>query len=643
MQDDLIIGLAGHIDHGKTSLIKALNGFDGDETIQEKQRGITLDISFSNLTLPSDNDKKIDRNISFIDVPGHEKLVKNMIAGAFGIDTILLVVACDDGLMPQSLEHIQIADILGIKQAICVISKTDLCVEPHKISKLKNEIQLQFSKLQNTILYSIETFNIYDEISIKRLLKLLFSIPKPHKEKPIFFRYYIDGIFSIPGAGTIVRGSVLSGNINIGEKVYICDLDKEVSVKTIKNHNAFLQTATPSHRIAFNLKGINSSNLKRGFLLSQKGYIRGFDEFDVALYLLANTPNLHNLEVQFFIGSKICRAKILLLDTANYDKKNQETNINKEKIKVLATIKTDEKIFSVFGERFVLRNSEGTIAGGMVLNPITDPIKKQQKILYLSYLLKKDFQNAFLMCSAIHKKGFGLISSAQRFGLSHQEAKQIAHSLTKNCSEMFFDEKNLILYHLETFQTIKTIILATFIKNKNALLSASSLEYKIKWATQNFIQKALDFLESKGKIIKKDGLYSSKQNNIKDIDEFLQTAIFEAICGKNTDESLSPPAPYNIYDELDIDRKRGDHALKILVSSQKIVRLEHNLFISTNALNQILQKMRSIIKQQGFVDITTLKTEVMLSRKYLIAYLERLDCFEDIVNEEGKRRFKYLL
>lgn len=634
MQDDLIIGLAGHIDHGKTSLIKALNGFDGDENEQEKQRGITLDISFSNLILPSNTDKKTDRNIAFIDVPGHEKLIKNMIAGAFGIDTILLVVACNDGLMAQSLEHLHIADMLGIKQAICVISKTDLCLDPNQISKLKDEIQFQFTKLQNTVLYGIETFSIYDSTSIKRLLRLLTSLSKPHKEKSVFFRYYIDGIFTIAGAGTIVRGSVLSGSVSIGEKVYICELDKEVSIKTIKNHNNFLQTASPSHRIAFNLKGISAPTLKRGFLLSQKGYIRGFDQIDVVLYQLLDIPNLHNLQVQFFIGAKTCRAKILLLNTDIYEIKNEKRNI-------FATIKTDEKIFSIFGERFILRNSEGSIAGGIVLNPITDPMKKHEKNLYLSYLLKKDFQNAFLVCSTMHKKGFGLVSSGQRFNLSHQESKQIACSLAKSLDKMFFDDKNLILYHPETFQILISIVLATFIKNKNALLSASSLGYKIKWATQDFIQKILDFLETENKITKKEGLYFSKENGIKDIDEFLQTAIFRVICGKNVDESLAPPAPYNIYDDLDIDRKRGDYALKILVSSQKVIRLEHNLFVATNALNQILQKMRSIIKEQGFIDIATLKDKLPLSRKYLIAYLERLDLFEDIINEGGKRRFKF--
>lgn len=615
MHNSLIVGLAGHIDHGKTSLIKTLNGFDGDEREDEKQRGITLDISFSNLKLSLNSTE--EKNISFIDVPGHEKLIKNMIAGAFGIDIVLLVIACDDGIMPQTLEHIHIADMLGVKQAICVITKIDLFPKNSKFEELKEQIKQMFSKLKNTKLTSIITFSIYEKSTHTHLLSLLKDTESAKKEDLSLFRYYIDRVFSIAGAGKIVTGTVLSGNIQKEEKIYICDFATEAIIKNIKNHDTTLETAQKGQRIALNLR--SKENLKRGHLLSKKGYLRGFDEFDVVIYQLCDIPT----NVHFFIGSKKCNAKIQLLNS-----------INEEKDFCFAIIKTDEKIFSIFGEKFILRSSEKTIGGGEILCPISDPMKKKQKLLYLDYVFKKDFKNAFILCSFIHKKGFGLISSIQRFNLTHPEAIKIAKSLP---NEFFIDEKDLIIYHPQTLKILKEEILKITTKNKNALLSASSVAIKLKWASLAFIQNILDKLTEEKLLHKKEGFYLTPSNNIKNISEYLQETLYKTI----SSQGFSPLAPYDIYESLDIDRKSGDDALKTLSKTQKVIRLQHNLFINSNTLSEIQTRLREIIKENGYVDIATLKEKLPLSRKYLIAYLDYLDKFEDIINTEGKRSLKY--
>ncbi|WP_257874235.1 selenocysteine-specific translation elongation factor [Helicobacter sp. 13S00482-2] len=622
MQNNLIVGLSGHIDHGKTSLIKALNGFDGDQREDEKQRGITLDISFSNLKLPPTPSIPNGKNISFVDVPGHEKLIKNMIAGAFGIDILLLVVSCDDGVMPQTLEHLQIADILGVKEAICIITKIDLFPPNEEFKDLKKQINEIFSKLRNTKLNNISTFSIFNKSTHQHLLNLLLNAQTPKKEDISLFRYYIDRTFSLSGQGTITTGTIISGNIKKEEKIYICELNTETSIKTIKNHTTEIQEAQMGQRIALNLRSVHPSDLKRGYLLSKKGYLRGFDEFDVVIYPLGEIKSFHNNSVQFFIGSKKCNAKIYLLRTPEESQNH-----------CFATIKTDEKIFGIFGEKFVLRNSQSSIGGGEILCPITDPMKKKQKLIYLDSVFKKDFAKAFIICSYIHKRGFGLISSTQRFNLSHIQALKIAKTLP----EVFVDEKNLIIYHLETFKIIKEEILKIFIKNKNALLSASSVNIKLKWASLVFIQSALDSLLEEEKIHKKEGFYLSKQNNIKNISQYLQEILYDKI----SSQGFSPAAPYDIYEELDIDRKSGDNALKTLTKAQKIIRLQHNLFIATDTLISIQKTLRELIKENGYVDIFILKQKLPLSRKYLIAYLDHLDNFEDIINTDGKRTFKY--
>ncbi|PAF51951.1 selenocysteine-specific translation elongation factor [Helicobacter sp. 13S00477-4] len=622
MKNDLIVGLGGHIDHGKTSLVKALNGFDGDQRTEEKQRGITLDISFSNLSLPETKTNP-SRNISFIDVPGHEKLIKNMIAGAFSIDVFLLIIDVREGIKPQSIEHLQIADILGIPLAICILSKIDLLPKPQIPPNLKIKITDTFSNLKNTKLHSINPFSIYDAQTHTQLKNILYSIPKPIKKTIPFFRYYIDRSFSLKGLGSIVTGSILSGSVDKNEQIYICDLDLEVGIKHINNHQESVEAGITGQRIALNLKNIQSQNLKRGFLLSKKGYIRGFDTIDVVIYPLIQT-NLHNTNVDFFIGAKKCSAKISLL---------QELTDHQNKTQLLATLKTSEKIFSIFDENFILRDGKRTIAGGKILNPITDPMKKKQKCIYLNYLLKKDFKNAFLFCSSVHKHGFGLISSTQRFGLTHQDSLKIAYSL----NEIFIDAKNLIIYHPKAFQKIQTDILSTFEKNKNALLSATSIQQKNKWASIDFIQNALQSLEQKDKINKHQNLWISKKNNIKNISEYLTNIIYDNIHS----QGFTPLAPYDLYQSLDIDAKSADKALKTLCSSKKIIRLQHNLFITQKNLSVFQQIMRSMIEEYGYIDIAILKQKFVFSRKYLIAYLDSLDSFDDISNTQGKRTFKY--
>ena len=606
--NDILVGLAGHIDHGKTSFIKALNGFDGDEREEEKQRGITLDISFSNLKLPN-------RNIAFIDVPGHEKLIKNMIAGAFGVDVMCLIVASDDGLMPQSIEHIQIANFLGIKKCFCVISKSDKSSK-EKISEVKKQIQDFFTPL-SIQLEAIFTFSTLSQEQDKiEILDYLNTLQKPSKEDIGFFRYYIDRAFSISGAGCVVSGSSLSGEVTKGDKLFVYDLSKEVSVRGLKIHSDFATSALPSHRVALNLSGVSANELRRGMLIAKKGYLRGFDSLEVLLFGFSSLPKYATLH----IGAKKVNVKITLLHSL-------------EEGKAFANLSCEEKIYSIFEEAFILRSDNQTLCGGKILAPITDPIKKIQKIQLLFALLKKDFHQAFSLLTLAHPRGFGLISSTQRFALSHTQSIAIA----KELKDVYFDEKNLVLYSHKTTLALQESILNTFAKNPNALLSASSLKLKNPWASEPYLQSILDTLLKHGKIELKNGLYVSKENKVKNHADFLVDKLYEILLS----QSHSPQAPYNIYESLNIDRKSGDNALKRLCASSKVVRLEHNLFITSKALNEILALMRGVIEREGYVDVGNLKEVLPLSRKYLIAYLDYLDSFEDIAKEGMKRIYKH--
>ena len=604
---NIIIGTAGHIDHGKTALIRALNGFEGDSTNEEKQRGITIDLSFSNLT-------RAERNIAFIDVPGHEKLIKNMIAGAFGFDYVMLVVSAKESLMPQTIEHIEILSLLGIKNLILVITKKDL-VDEKMLKEQEDKIVEFLNEFEFNIKF-IKAVSIYDEKSIEDLKNTLFTISNSTKNEENFFRFYVDRVFSVKGSGTVVTGTVLGKKIELEEKVFISHLQKETKIKNIQVHNQNAIEANISSRAALNLSSVDINSLQRGDIITKKGFLRGFDTIDISFKCLKNKKLNHNQTYTLFIGAKKIDVKVLLFDSL--------TSLEDG----FATLKMDEKIFTVFGEKVILRSANDTICGGVILNPIYDPMNKNQKRDLLKNLYKKDFKNAFKILLEAHKRGLGVVSSTQRFALSHDESLEFANSL----EDVFVDKKELVIYPIKTKDEIVEFIKNIYIKNSYALLSSSSINLRVPWASIEFINSALDDLVQNGFLVKEGQLY--KNANIKeDITKELENIFLERL----KSEDITPTAPYNIYDDLDIDRKLGDDILKSLTAKKDVIRLQHNLFIHSQSLNKIIKSMREIIKEDGFIEIFNFKQRFDLSRKYLVCYLDYLDNFSDIKKVENRR------
>lgn len=602
-----IIGTCGHIDHGKTALIKALNGYEGDSTNEEKQRGITIDLSFSNMS-------RDDKNVAFIDVPGHEKLIKNMIAGAFSFDVIMIVVSAKEKIMPQTIEHLEILNLLGIKKAIVVVTKKDL-VSQDELQSNTNEI-LNFIENYDFEIVSHHCVSIYDEKSINELKNKLFILEADNKIEENFFRYYVDRVFSTKGNGTVVTGTVLGKPLNIKEKLFICDIKKETKLKNIQVHGEDVENASISNRTALNLQSIDAKSIKKGFVISKKGFLRGFNQIDISYKNLKDKKLLHNTQYSIYLGSKKIEAKVLLFDIEN--KSNNG----------FATIRANEDIFSIFNEKIIIRQGNDTIAGAKVLNPIIDPMKKSQKLKLLNALDSEDITEAYKVLLQAHKKGLGLISSSQRFALSHVEALSFA----RNLENTFIDEKALIIYPLETKELIKSNILNIYNKNKFALLSTASLSLRLAWASENFISIVLDELE-KENILAKDGNLYKNANIVEDLKDQLETIILTRL----EKESYAPTAPYNIYDELDIDRKLGDNILKALTKKKLVIRIQHNLFVHATVLSSLITKMKEIIKNDGFIEVQNFKEKFPMSRKYIIAYLDYLDNIQGIEKRENKR------
>ena len=603
----LIIGTAGHIDHGKTALIKELNGFEGDKLEEEQKRGITIDLSFSNLS-------KNGENIAFIDVPGHENLIKTMISGAYGFDACLFVVAANDGLMPQSLEHLEVLNILGVRSLVVALTKCDLAT-PGLIEQRKGEIYAAAQNYKNLQILDIFPVSIKDSASIDELRNYLFTLKAANREQEGVFRYYIDRVFSLKGIGNVVTGTVIEGSVSKNEKLFNYDAGKEAQVRSVQSHDKFVDRAGVSSRVALNLTGIELNDLKKGQLLSKKGFFRGFREIDAIVFARELT---HGQNVTFCVGAKAAPAKALIL--------------SQKEGGIFATFKFERDMFLKFDEPFVLIANGRVIGGGRVLNAVSEPMKKSSKISFLNALLKKDFVSAFAMLKDTHKNGFGIISAYQRFGLNHEEAVAIA----KQTPNVFVDEKALNIYDLSAVDRIKSAVKFMIEKNEFAVFSAASISLKLSWASESIAQKALDELENAGMITKNDGVYTKTGVDMSKLKIRLEEKIYEILQSGN----LAPLAPYNIYDELEIDRVSGDNALKKLTGIGRVVRLAHNLFVTSKALNEALAKLKAIISTQGFVNVTNAKEALNLSRKYIIAYLEQLDLDPNIVKNGTDRVLK---
>ncbi|CAG9471005.1 selenocysteine-specific translation elongation factor [Campylobacter upsaliensis] len=591
----LIIGTAGHIDHGKTSLIKALNGFEGDTLKEEQERQITLSLSFSSL-------EKEGKKLSFIDTPGHKDLLKTMISGAFALNACLFVVDINEGLKAQSLEHLSVLELLGVKDLILVLNKCDLCED---IDAKTKEIAAQLSLKPLKIFHT----SVRSNLGIESLKNYLFSLQEKESEEAIF-HFYIDRVFSLKGVGTIVTGSLNEGEIALKEKIICLDTQQELIIKNIQNHDSNLDQIKAPARVALSLN-CDYKNLQKGFLLSKKGFFKPF--LQIEAYVKA--PNLANQNYVFCVGTKQLEAKIHIL---------KELKVGE----YYAEIRFKKPMYLCFDERFILLENARVKGGGVVLNPVSEPLNKELKLRLLDLLLNKDFLSAFDLLKNAHKKGFGLLSSYQRFKLSHTQALNVANNL----QNAFIDEKNYNIYDTSSINLLQNSIHKILAKNPYAMLSAHSLALRNVWASEGICAFAL---ENMSILEFKNGIFFKKGVDFEKLQEKNSNALYEKIKA----QALQVQAPYNLYESLELDRKSGDLMLKKLTKEGLVVRLAHNLFVEKSALIAFKEQMLNLLKATP-LDVQTMKNKFNFSRKYAIAYLEFLDLDENIIKKDEKRFLK---
>ena len=349
------MGTAGHVDHGKTALIKALTGYDCDTHKQEKERGITINLGFSHIDLLNGN------SVGIVDVPGHADFIKTMVAGACGIDFVLLVISADEGIMPQTKEHLEIMETLGITQGIIVLNKLDLVDE--ELLELATEevmdfVQNSFLKDAPIIQVSSQTKQGIEEL-LNEITNLTDSIPQRKTEG--LFRMYIDRIFTQEGFGTIVNGSIISGTIQKNEPVFLLPNERELRIRRLEHHGKEVSEVSAGDRASFNLVGFKQKEFKHGMVLSNKK-IKPTKLIDIKLKIYQNdvTLGLWN-QIIFLLGTNRVMVRIHLLDKDQL--KSGES--------CLAQVHLPHPIITQYNDKFIIRNSSGnlTLGGGYVVDP----------------------------------------------------------------------------------------------------------------------------------------------------------------------------------------------------------------------------------------------------------------------------------
>ncbi|HUY99202.1 MAG TPA: selenocysteine-specific translation elongation factor [Thermomicrobiaceae bacterium] len=352
-----VIGTAGHVDHGKSTLVKALTGIDPDRLREEKERSMTIDLGFAWLTLPS------GREVSVVDVPGHERFIKNMLAGVGGIDAALLVVAADEGPMPQTDEHLAILDLLGVSRGLVVLTKVDT-VEADWRDLIVEETRekLVGTTLEGAPIVPVSSLTGQGLDDLRAAMDAMLDRVPPHHEagRP---RLPIDRVFSVAGFGTVVTGTLLDGPLELGQEVEILPEGRRGRVRGLQSHRTKEERANPGSRTAVNLSGLAVEELRRGDVLTTPGWLTPTRLLDARVRLISDSPIPleQNDEVDFFIGSSETTARVTLLEANRLDP-GEETWLQ---------LRFPEPLVAVKGDRFILRRPSPslTIGGGLVIDP----------------------------------------------------------------------------------------------------------------------------------------------------------------------------------------------------------------------------------------------------------------------------------
>lgn len=632
---EIIVGTAGHIDHGKTALVRALTGTDTDRLPEEKRRGITVDLGFAEMNLG-------DMHFGFVDVPGHERFVKNMLAGASGIDIVLLVVAADEGVMPQTREHFDICRLLDIKSGIVALTKSDLVdQETEELARL--EI---LELVSGSFLHDAPILNVSSRTGdgIESLKASLISVSEQvaRGRNDIVTRLPIDRSFSIKGFGAVVTGTLASGEIVNGREMEALPPRTKVRVRGLQTHGQSVGDASVGQRVAVNLGGIDHSRLERGMVLTEVGALEPTQIFDANVEVLASAsrPLRSRQRVRLHIGTIEALARVQVL--------NEQNSIEGSNAD-LVQVRLEAPVIAVPGERFIIRSysPQATIAGGQVIDPLASRHRRRDLDHVragLTSLMSANGDNARaveILIGWSEVTGMTLEQLARRTGLNQAALDAATRSSILGGSIV---DTGSVLVSKARFETlVEELIKALELLHKKNPLAAgfSRVALRDELAAHTgpeIFQAVLNHNMSAGKVsVDKDLVrLTAHQSQLSAADEALKNYILSrydtaGLEVPRIDEVLdsAPSAPPQLARRI----------LQMLVGTGEVVKGNDEFYFSRNAIDALVERLRKQVQvtNDRVIDVPKFKEIAGVSRKYAIPILEYLDR-EHITARAGDKR-----
>ena len=606
------IGLSGHIDHGKTSIVKSLTGQNTDNLKDEIKRGLTIDIGFAHL----------NKNISIIDVPGHEKFIKNMVSGVNSIDSAILVIAADDGIMPQTKEHFDILKILNINSGVVVINKIDL-VDSEWLDLVFNETKtfLKDSFLENAKIIKVSTI---DDVGINELKEEIINLSNSTKEKfnREVFRMFIDRVFIKKGFGTVVTGTVISGEIDDNSKVNLLPKNDIVTIRSIQTHNTKVSKVRIGSRTAINMQNIDKNKVFRGSHLGEKDYFHLVDNAIVEIKILKDIK--HNQRIRIHLGTQEVIARIVFAD---------------KKVNNIAFLKFEKKIICSFKDRFIIRNFSPmlTIGGGRIYDINVEGKWTDIKNYINNFLLtKEDCEIIKEIINYRNKNVFDQDTLSKHIGLSKNLLKK---NLNKLNDIHFYGNDNPWIITTNQLNNFNKKIIRTIssFHQKNPFLNGIIFEQlnQIVLLPDVFLKQLLNDL-CKNKFLKiKDDLYSEYDFEIKleKEDQLLKKKLFDII----DKERFQTSDFSSLLIKLNINEKKLKNLLNIEKNNNNFLIINGSLFFSKKNYFDLLESVEKYFSLNKTMSVADFKSLINTSRKYAVPLLEYLDK-EKITYRDGNER-----
>lgn len=611
---NIIIGTAGHVDHGKTALIKALTGIETDRIKEEKKRGITIELGFAYLDLP-DGEKA-----GIIDVPGHEKFVKNMLAGAGGIDLALLVVAADEGFMPQTREHLGILSLLNISEGIIVVTKKDM-VDDDWLEIVCDEVR---QEVQGTFLENAQMIPVssYTGEGIEQLRQAIFTMIDQKtqiKNLDVPFRIPVDRIFSVEGFGTVITGTLIEGTMKVGDPVTVYPSRIESRIRNLQVHSQDVQEAYAGQRVAVNLAGLKKTDLNKGDVVAVPDSMHTTMMIDIHLTVLKdcdreirNATRLH-----LYHGARDILCKIVLLDRDSVGAGES----------CYAQLRLEEEIAVKTGDRFVLRfySPVETIGGGVILDSNPFKHKRNDAAVLESLKLKEGGSD--------REK----ISAALRDYSSRFETLDFLQIQTGIPKEQFDQQINKLIKDKVAFRVSDNVVIHTDYLNR---LKDSAVKLLESYHKENPLREGMKKDEFRSKLIKYedisvvDKITDSLVNRkvLKYVNNCVALADFEVQQDNNQQEienaflqgGFSPESPDQIAARFP-KVKNFKQVLESLVNTGKLVRVEEKILLHADYYNKALTLAKEHVDQNGQITLAEMRDLMGASRKFAVAVLEYWD------------------